>query len=79
MQLAASQAANGLPYFQAAASAWCTCVPAGPAVSCGSTWPAGSPQAYVQVQTSAAMPVLMTYPGLPANITLHGFSALRVR
>ncbi len=80
MQSAASAAAPGIPGFLAVATNWCSCTPAGAVVSCTSTCAASAPLIrYVQVQTSAIVPALAGYPGLPASFALKGFSALRVQ
>jgi Flp pilus assembly protein TadG len=79
MQQAATVAAGSLQSFKASAVEWCSCSPGGAVISCSSSCPAGKPVAYVQVQTSAVLPTVFSYAGLPASFNLQGFSAVRVR
>lgn len=80
MQNAATAAASGLSDFSATATTWCSCVPAGAAVNCSNSCPgSGTPDKYIQVQTSATVQALANYPGLAASFALKGFSAMRVQ
>jgi Flp pilus assembly protein TadG len=82
MQNAAASAAPGLANFSVIASTWCTCsVTTGIAVNCSTTVcnTYDLPSQYVQVQTSAAMPILFGFAGSPVSIPLSGVSTLRAR
>jgi Flp pilus assembly protein TadG len=79
MQQAATAAAGSLQSFTATASEWCSCSPNGAVISCNSSCPAGNPVTYVQVKTSAVLPSVFNYSGLPTILDLSGFSAVRVR
>lgn len=79
MQNAALAAAGGTSSLSAVATNWCGCNANGTPVSCSSTCSGASPMVYAQVTTTATVPVLLGYPGLPASFSLNGFSAVRVR
>jgi len=80
MQTIAQNSATGVAGFSALASKWCTCSPAGSAVSCTSSCSNGTVLvAYVQVATSASAPVLFRYSILPISIPLTGLSVMRVQ
>ena len=82
MQNAALNAATGLTASMTAnASTWCTCS-AGSAVtvSCTSLCNTYNPPVqYVQVQTSATIPLLFNFPGVPLTIPLTATFTLRAR
>ena len=78
MKDAAVAAAGAVSPFSATATNWCSCNANGSPVSCASTCSGASPLEYAQVKTSATLPVLLGYPGLPASFSLSGFSAVRV-
>ncbi len=78
MQNAAVAAAGNMSPFSATATNWCSCNANGSPVSCSSTCGGASPLEYAQVKTSATLPVVLGYPGLPASFSLNGFSAVRV-
>jgi Flp pilus assembly protein TadG len=90
IQLAAIQDAPDLTVLSANATQSCSCETAGGAISafgsCSSTvanlTTCPSPSRiiqYVQVQTSAAVPTLFNFPGIPATITLRGYAIMRVQ
>jgi len=80
MQSAAQSAAQGLVAITATASTWCTCSAGGTAVSCSSLCNlVDTPIQYVQVQTSATVPMMFRFTGLPASIPLTGNATLRAR
>lgn len=78
MQNAAVAAAGTVSPFSVTAANWCSCTANGSQVLCSSTCGGASPIEYAQVKTSATLPVLLGYPGLPASFSLNGFSAVRV-
>jgi Flp pilus assembly protein TadG len=82
MQNAALNSATGLTASMTAnASTWCTCT-AGSAttVSCTSLCNTyGPPIQYVKVQTSATIPLLFNFPGVPLTIPLGASFTLRAR
>jgi Flp pilus assembly protein TadG len=80
MQTAALNAAKAIIGFSATATTWCTCTAGGATVSCTSTCSTYYiPIQYVQVKTSATVPVLIKFPGLPDTIPLTGSATLRAR
>lgn len=81
MQNAAIASAAGLSPFTATATNWCSCTANGARVSCtgGTVCGGTAPLGYAQVSTSASLPVLLGYPGLPVSFPLSGFSAVRIR
>jgi Flp pilus assembly protein TadG len=82
MQNAASAAAPGIANFSSVASTWCTCsVTSGVTVNCTTTIcnTYDLPIQYVQVQTSATVPILFRFAGSPLSIPLSGVSTLRAR
>lgn len=80
MQNAAVNAVTGLTTITATATTWCTCTAGGTTVSCSSTCNTYDvPIQYVQVQTSATLPVLFRFSTLPLTIPLSGNSIMRVR
>ena len=80
MQTAALNAAQGISGLSAIASTWCTCTAGGITVSCTSLCSTYyAPIQYVQVTTSATVPVLLRFAGLPSTIPLSGISTLRAR
>jgi Flp pilus assembly protein TadG len=80
MQTAASVSTNAVT-IAAVASTWCTCsVNSSLVVACTSTCNTyDQPVQYVQVKTTATVPVLIPYTGLPVNVKLAGSSILRAR
>ena len=80
MQNAAVSSAAGLSPFTATAMNWCSCAANGAHVSCTNANACGGAASieYAQVSTSASMPVLLGYPGIPVSFPLSGFSAVRV-
>lgn len=79
MQNASNAAAQGVASFSSSASQWCACSPNGSVTSCSSSCSNGFPLVYVQVKTSATLPAVLNYPGLPGSFSLSGLSAVRVR
>ena len=82
MQNAAAASAPGLTNFSSIASTWCTCsVTSGVTVNCSTTLcnTYDLPIQYVQVQTSATVPILFRFAGAPLSIPLNGVSTLRAR
>ncbi len=79
MRAAAITAANGLAGFTANATTWCSCTPGGSVVSCSSTCTSLTPVRYVQVQTSASMPVLIGWTNITSSFPLSGTAVLRVQ
>jgi Flp pilus assembly protein TadG len=79
MQAAATRAAPGVHGFAATASDLWTCTPGGASVAYSAICPGNAtPLLYVVVTTTATVPVLLSYVGMPANLTLHGSSIFRV-
>jgi len=79
MQTAAANAASGLTGFAAVATDVFTCTPGGATVTSATTCSGyGTPIEYVQVSTSATVPAMLAYPGMPASLTLHGQASFRV-
>ncbi len=80
MQTAATVSTNAVT-ISAAASTWCVCsVNSSTIVSCTSICNTYDlPVQYVQVRTTATVPVLIPYTSLPANVKLAGLSILRAR
>jgi hypothetical protein len=80
MQTAATVSTNAVS-ISALASTWCTCsVNSSNIVSCTSICNTYDlPVQYVQVTTTATVPVLIPYTSLPSNIKLAGSSVLRAR
>jgi len=80
MQTAASVSTNAVT-ISAVASTWCTCsVNSSAIVSCTSICNTYDlPVQYVQVKTTATVPVLIPYMSLPGNVKLAGSSILRAR
>ncbi len=78
MKSAANAAAGSLSSFNASATNWCSCGAGGTHLSCPITCSGGSLMEYAQVTTTATVPVLLGYPGLPAGFSLSGFSVVRV-
>jgi Flp pilus assembly protein TadG len=82
MQNAAAAAAPGISNFSSIASTWCTCsVTSGVTVNCTTTLcnTYDLPIQYVQVQTTANVPILFRFTGLPLSIPLGGVSTLRAK
>jgi Flp pilus assembly protein TadG len=81
MQNRAVGDAQGVSGLTATASYYCECAD-GTAATCSSTdCPTSHRNVYVQVLTSATVPSLTNYPGLPSilrTITVHGKAVMRV-
>jgi Flp pilus assembly protein TadG len=79
MQTAAQNAASGVSGFSAVATDIFTCSPGGATVTSATTCSGyGTPIEYVQVATSATVPAMLAYPGMPASLTIHGSATFRV-
>ncbi len=84
MKAAAVAAAYGVKNFTATASVIYTCTPGGATVTSTTTCTAatytdaGTPIKYVVVNTSATLPSIFAYPGMPKNLTVYGYSQMRV-
>jgi Flp pilus assembly protein TadG len=84
MEAAAVAAGNGVPGFSAVATNLYTCIPGGGAVSsttvctAATYQDAGTPNKYVVVKTTATLPSIFAYPGMPKNLTVTGYSIMRV-
>jgi Flp pilus assembly protein TadG len=80
MQSAALAAAPGVTMV-AVATTWCTCsVNSSTIVSCTIVCNTFDlPLQYVQVKTSASIPMLFRFSGLPLNVQVAGSSLLRAR
>ena len=69
MQNAAKNSATGVHGFSVTASDVFTCTPGGTAVTSSTTCTGyGTPIEYVKVATSATVPTLLTFPGMPTNL-----------
>ena len=79
MQTAATNVGGSLPGFTVVASRWCSCTPGGSVSSCTSWCGSSIPIKYVEVDTTASVPVLMGYPGIPSNFSLTGLAILRIQ
>jgi Flp pilus assembly protein TadG len=78
MQAAATSAAPGVNGFTVTAANLWTCTPGGASVTSTTLCSGETPYKYVVVTTSATVPVTWTYPGIPANLALHGSARFRV-
>ena len=79
MRAAATSAAADVNGFSVTASNLFTCSPGGAAVSSSATCSGyGTPIEYVEVQTSATVPVFLAFPGMPAGFTQHATATYRV-
>ncbi len=79
MQAAATSAASGVHGFTVTAVDAFTCTPGGVSVSRSTTCSGyGTPIEYVQVNTTATVPTLMVYIGMPSSLTLNGSASFRV-
>lgn len=80
MTAAASKAAYGVSGLTVKASTWCACSAGGGMVSCTTTCNTYDlPIQYVQTQTSATVPLLFRFSGIPLAIQLSGSATLRAR
>jgi len=81
MQLAATEDAANISSMTVTAVSSCTCS-SGTAITCGNaSTNCVSPDRiaeYVQVNTSATVNSMLTYPGFPASFALHGQAIMRV-
>lgn len=80
MQAAATSSAPGVNGFSVTAADIFTCTPGGAVVlSSASCTGYGTPIEYVQVKTSATVPALLAYVGMPASLALKGTATYRVQ
>ena len=83
IEAAAVTAASGVPGFAVTASNTYECIPGGGAVTSTTTCTAaphtdaGTPIKYIVVNTSATLPSIYAYPGMPKNLTVTGSSTMR--
>jgi Flp pilus assembly protein TadG len=81
IQTAATQDGPDLTDLQAVATQACTCS-SGTTITCANAAAnCLSPNRiieYVQVQTSAVVPTVFHFPGIPSAITLNGYAIMRV-
>jgi Flp pilus assembly protein TadG len=79
MQAAATNAALGVHGFSVTAANLWTCAPGGTSIARTATCSGGgTPYEYVVVTTSATVPPMMSYVGIPASTVLHGSATYRV-
>ena len=79
MQSAAQNSAVGVQGFSVVASNLFTCTPGGAPVASNATCPGyGTPIEYVKVTTSATVPTLFPFPGLPSSLNLQQTAIYRV-
>lgn len=79
MQTVARNSAAGVPGFNVVASNVFTCNPQGTPVTSATTCAGyGTPIEYVKVTTSATIPTLLPFPGLPTSLTLQETASYRV-
>ena len=80
MQTAATTDAQSLSGASAVASQFCTCVPGGGHVTCGTstTCPATNPLVYVSVTTSGTFQPWVRFPGIPANLAIARTAVMQV-
>jgi Flp pilus assembly protein TadG len=77
---AATSSAGTVSGMTATASTWCVCSVGGAVVSCAITCNLYDlPIQYVEVQTSATIPLLFHFAGIPLNIQMNGLAILRAR
>ena len=77
---AATKAAYGLSGLSVKPSTWCACSAGGGAVSCSTTCNTYDlPIQYVQVQTSASIPLLFRFAGIPLNIQMSSSATMRAK
>ncbi len=78
MQMAAVNDGSDVTVLSATATHFCSCAD-GSASSCASgDCSASRILEYVQVNTTAAVPTLFHYPGIPPTLTLNGQAVMRV-
>jgi len=79
MEAAATSAAPGVHGFSVTAVDIFSCTPGGAAVLSSATCSGyGTPIEYVQVKTSATVPTLLAYVGMPSSLALKGSATFRV-
>jgi len=80
MTAAANKAAFGMSGMTVHPKTWCACTAGGSQVSCTSTCNSYDlPVQYVKVQTSATIPLLFHFAGIPLNIRIAGNAVMRAR
>jgi Flp pilus assembly protein TadG len=81
MATAATTAAPSMSGMTVTASNYCTCTAGGTLVNCATTMcnTYDLPMQYAQVQTSAAVPLLFHFAGIPLNIQMSATAVMRVR
>ena len=78
--LAAQNAAKGITLTAVTLSTCCSCSAGGSCINCASLCSTYDiPRWYVQVQTTATIPVLFRYANLPVSVAVGGKASLRVR
>jgi Flp pilus assembly protein TadG len=79
MRAAATNAASGVNGFAVTAVNVFSCTAGGASVSSGATCSGyGTPIDYVRVNTSATVPPLLAYIGMPSSLALKGSASFRV-
>jgi hypothetical protein len=79
MQQVAISAAPGVSGLTVTAANLWTCSAGGASVASTTTCSSGqTPYKYVVVTTSATVPTLLRYTGMPASLTLHGSATFEV-
>jgi Flp pilus assembly protein TadG len=80
MAAAAARAASEVPGITAKAITWCACSAGGSPVSCSTVCNMYDlPAQYVQVRTSASIPLFFKFPGIPLSIPMAGSATMRAR
>jgi Flp pilus assembly protein TadG len=77
MQTVATNSAGNISGLNVTASSYCACSPGGAQASCA-LGTCANPVEYVQVTTSAVVPVLWNVPGISTSVSLTATSLLRV-
>ena len=76
MQTAAQNDASNISGVTATASEYCKC-PDGSTQACNSTPACNDMRVYVEVDTAGVFQTMLSYPGIPASISLRGKSVVR--
>ena len=78
MQMAAVNDGSDVTVLSATASHFCSCADGSVSTCASGDCSASRILEYVQVNTSAAVPTLFHYPGIPPTLTLTGQAVMRV-
>jgi hypothetical protein len=80
MTVAAIKAGYGINGLTVKPSIWCACTAGGSKVSCSTICNTYDlPAQYVQVQSTAFVPILFNFAGIPLNIPMNASATMRAR